>query len=119
MRTLTAFLLLAFGALTPAFGAQVRPAVYSTAANGDVGYLGIALGDIDADRAGVLKLGDERGVEVVQVEDGSPADNYGIRSGDVLLTYNGETILSVQQLGRLVRETRASYRERPKARFAV
>lgn len=105
MRTLTAFLLLAFGAITPVFGVQVSPATYNAALKGDVGYLGIALGDIDADRASVLKLGDERGVEVIQVEDGSPADKYGIRSGDVLLTYNGENVLSVQQLGRLVRET--------------
>jgi serine protease Do len=105
MRTLTAFLLLAFGALTPALAVQASPAVYNASVNGDAGYLGIALGDIDADRTSVLKLGDERGVEVIQVEDGSPADKYGIRSGDVLLTYNGETVLSVQQLGRLVRET--------------
>jgi serine protease Do len=105
MRTLTILLLLVFGAFAHAPAAEVTPVTPSASLDGDVGYLGVALGDIDADRASVLKLGDERGVEVIQVEDGSPADKSGIRNGDVLLTYNGETILSVQQLGRLVRET--------------
>ncbi len=69
------------------------------------GYLGLALSDIDADRASVLKLREDRGVEVLNVEEDSPADKSGIRPGDVLLAYNGEKILGVQQLGRLVRET--------------
>jgi serine protease Do len=68
-------------------------------------YLGVHLADIDADRAKALKLGEERGVEVVKVEPGSPADSAGIKAGDVLLSYNGENILSARQLGRLVSET--------------
>jgi serine protease Do len=68
-------------------------------------YLGVKLGDVDADRAGALKLGDERGAEVKDVEQGSPAESAGIKSGDVLLTYNGENILGAQQLVRLVQET--------------
>lgn len=68
-------------------------------------YLGVRLADIDADRARALKLSEERGVEVVKVEPGSPAEAAGIRAGDVLLSYNGENILGAQQLGRLVSET--------------
>jgi serine protease Do len=68
-------------------------------------YLGIRLADIDADRAKALKLDEPRGVEVTRVEQGSPADKAGVRTGDVLLSYNGEKILGAQQLGRLVRET--------------
>jgi serine protease Do len=67
--------------------------------------LGVRLADIDAERAKVLKLGEPRGVEIKIVMEGSPADNAGIRPGDVLLTYNGETILGAQQLSRLVQET--------------
>jgi serine protease Do len=67
--------------------------------------LGVALRDIDPDRANVIKLGDTRGVEVVGVEESSPAEQAGIKSGDVLLVYNGETIVGAQQLGRLVAET--------------
>lgn len=68
-------------------------------------YLGVALSDIDADRANTLKLGEPRGVEVVRVEVGSPADRAGLKAGDVLLSYNGENILGAQHLGRLVSET--------------
>jgi serine protease Do len=68
-------------------------------------HLGVVLTEIDADRASVLKLGVPRGVEVRAVQDDSPAANAGITPGDVLLTYNGEDILSAPQLGRLVGET--------------
>jgi len=68
-------------------------------------HLGVRLKDIDADRAKVINLGEPRGVEVVGVEEGSPAEQAGIKTGDVLLSYNGENILGAQQLGRLVSET--------------
>lgn len=69
------------------------------------GYLGVRLRDIDPDRAKALNLGEPRGVEVIRVEPGSPAEIAGIKAGDVLLNYNGENILGAQQLGRLVAET--------------
>src|SRR5436305_4990780 len=72
---------------------------------GQTSYLGVALADVDADRLERLKLKDERGVEVISVEEGSPAWQAGIRTGDVLLAYNGETILGTHQLSRLVHET--------------
>jgi serine protease Do len=72
---------------------------------GSRAYLGVELGDIDADRARALKLDEERGVEVLRVVPGSPAESAGIRAGDVLLSYNGENILGARQLGRLVSET--------------
>jgi serine protease Do len=68
-------------------------------------YLGVRLTDIDSDHAKALKLDEARGVEVTRVEEGSPADQAGIKAGDVLLMYNGENILGAQQLGRLVAET--------------
>jgi serine protease Do len=68
-------------------------------------FLGVALAEIDADRAKALRLNEARGVEVGHVEEGSPADKGGIKPGDVLLTYNGENLLGAEQLGRLVRET--------------
>jgi serine protease Do len=68
-------------------------------------HLGVTLRDIDPDRAKVINLGDPRGVEVMGVEDESAAEQAGIKTGDVLLSYNGENIVGAQQLGRLVSET--------------
>jgi serine protease Do len=68
-------------------------------------FLGVRLTDIDSNRAKALNLGEVRGVEVVHVEEGAPAEEAGIKPGDVLLSYNGETIVGAQQLGRLVAET--------------
>jgi serine protease Do len=61
--------------------------------------------DIDPDRARTLKLNPERGAEVTAVLEGGPADKAGIQPEDVLLSYNGENILSAQQLTRLAQET--------------
>ena len=68
-------------------------------------YLGVNLVDVDADRVGRLKLSEERGVEVINVVEDSPADSAGIKPGDVILGYNGENVLGTQQFSRLVRET--------------
>ena len=68
-------------------------------------FLGIAIIDVDADRAKLASLDEERGVEVIRVEENSPADRAGMKQGDVLLTYNGENILGAQQFVRLVSET--------------
>jgi serine protease Do len=74
--------------------------------HGDIsGFLGVRLGEMESERAKSLKLPDDRGVEIKAVKEGSPADRAGILPGDVLLTYNGETLLGVQQLSRLVQET--------------
>jgi serine protease Do len=75
-------------------------------------YLGVRLSDIDNDRAKTLGLSEARGVEISQVEAGSPAAQAGLKTGDILLTYNGENILGAQHLGRLVAETPAGRRIR-------
>jgi serine protease Do len=105
--------LIATAALLPKFAlAQAGPYLsipendlrFATQLRGGV-YLGVQLADITADRARALKLDEERGVEVVKVEPGSPAESAGIKAADVLLSYNAENILGAQQLGRLVSET--------------
>jgi len=68
-------------------------------------YLGLNLSDIDGERAKTLKLNDLSGVEVIAVQEGAAAYQAGIKPGDVLLSYNGERLLGVQQLIRLVSET--------------
>jgi serine protease Do len=111
--SIPAVVLIATAAFLPNFAfAQAGPdlsnpannLLFATQLRGGV-YLGVQLADITADRAKALKLDEERGVEVVKVEPGSPAESAGIKAGDVLLSYNGENILGAQQLGRLVSET--------------
>jgi serine protease Do len=49
-------------------------------------------------------LNQVRGVGVTQVVKDSPAEKAGIRSGDVLLRFDGENITSVRKLNRLISE---------------
>jgi serine protease Do len=79
--------------------------VFPRATADNAGFLGVRLLDIEPDRAKGLKLNQERAVEIKAVMEGSPADKAGIQPGDVVLSYNGDGILSAQQLSRLVQET--------------
>jgi serine protease Do len=108
MRLLLLFPLIAAFCFVPQAAAQFsvpKDLMLALQARGMGSYLGVRLVDIDIDRAKVLKLADGRGVEVIAVQDESPAQGAGLKVGDVLLSYNGENIIGAQQLGRLVAET--------------
>ncbi len=68
-------------------------------------YLGIGVRDIDPDSAKRFNLKEVRGSEVTSVTDDSPAAKAGVRTGDVILEFNGQPIEGGEQLSRLVRET--------------
>lgn len=68
-------------------------------------YLGVSLAEIDSKRGAELKLRDTHGVEITRIEDGSPAEKAGLKTGDVVLEYNGQRVEGMEQFGRLVRET--------------
>src|SRR5580692_601085 len=55
-------------------------------------YLGVNLCEISSDRARELKLKETYGVEITRVEEGSPAEKAGLKSGDVVLEYNGQRV---------------------------
>jgi serine protease Do len=69
------------------------------------GYLGVSLGDVGAEDVKRLGLADERGAVVKDVTGESPAERAGIKTDDVVLSYEGETVRSAAHLSRLVRET--------------
>jgi membrane-associated protease RseP (regulator of RpoE activity) len=71
------------------------------------GYLGVYLEDVDAEAADRLGLPEEAGARVEDVVDDSPAAEAGLQKNDVIVRYNGETVESVAELSRLVRETPA------------
>jgi serine protease Do len=60
--------------------------------------LGVSLEDTE---------GDVRGAKVRSVEKDSPAEKAGLKEGDVIARFDGETVRSASQLARLVRETPA------------
>lgn len=68
-------------------------------------HLGVRLEDVGKDDVARLKLSEERGALVKSVEAGSPADKAGMKAGDVIVRYHGESVMGASQLARLVRET--------------
>lgn len=68
-------------------------------------YLGVGLADVDAERAKALNLKETRGVELTSVSEDSPAAKAGLKSGDVVLEFNGQRLEGMEQFMRLVRET--------------
>jgi serine protease Do len=68
-------------------------------------WLGVQIADVDMDRGKELGLRDVHGAEVQSVVSGSPAEEAGIKEGDIITEYQGSRIEGVAQLTRLVRET--------------
>jgi serine protease Do len=68
-------------------------------------YIGVMVQEIDSDRAKVLRLREEAGVEITRVDADSPAEKAGLKNGDAILQYNGQRIEGIEQFSRLVRET--------------
>jgi len=101
-------ILVACAALAVAAAAQPFPSVapqVEVFVNASRSFLGVGVAEINADRAKELKLREEHGVEITQVEKGSPAEKAGLKAGDVVLEYNGQRIEGTQQFIRMVRET--------------
>jgi serine protease Do len=67
-------------------------------------YLGVDTRDVTPDRLTDLKLKEEHGVEVTTVDQDAPAGKAGIKEHDVILSVNGTTVESVEQLRRMIRE---------------
>lgn len=66
--------------------------------------LGIGGGSRALPRAVARTTGHERGIEVVSVVSGSPADRAGLRPRDVLLSVDGTAVADVRALQRLLDE---------------
>jgi serine protease Do len=58
------------------------------------GYLGITMNDVTPENASFFKLKDADGAIVSQVSPDSPAEKAGMKSGDVIRSLNGESIIN-------------------------
>jgi serine protease Do len=70
-------------------------------------WLGISLEDVGKEEVARLKLPEERGALVKSVDAESPAAKAGLKTDDVIVRFQSETIHTAAQLARLVRETPA------------
>jgi serine protease Do len=83
---------------TPAPAAVAKPAKPST-------YLGVDIRDVTHDHMVALKLKDERGIEIMLVDQDSPAGKAGLKEHDVILSFNGRNLQASEDLRKLIRET--------------
>ncbi len=76
--------------------------------NGKVtrGWLGVHIQDMTAELAKSFNMSEPKGVLVAQVDPDSPAAKAGLRSGDVILSYNGKEIQNARDLSLAVAETK-------------
>jgi serine protease Do len=70
-------------------------------------FLGVGVAEISSDRAHALNLREEYGVEITHVDQDSPAEKAGLKSGDVVQQYNGQRVEGIEQFQRMVHETPA------------
>jgi membrane-associated protease RseP (regulator of RpoE activity) len=69
---------------------------------GDRGYVGVYLGDLNAQRARDLGLKEVRGAVVGRVEESSPAASAGLQENDVILSFNAERVQNRAHFYRLL-----------------
>ncbi|MCB1854907.1 MAG: DegQ family serine endoprotease [Halieaceae bacterium] len=82
----------------------VRNVVEQLKADGRVtrGWLGVTIQDVDKNLAESFGLDRPRGALVVEVAPGGPADDAGLQSGDIILSFDGTEIPTSAQLPHVV-----------------
>jgi len=91
----------------PAAGMKAEPVEAFSGFGGFEGgssYLGIDTQDVTPQRVAPLKLKEERGVEVLTVDQDAPAGKAGLKEHDVILEFNGTRVEGVEHLRRMIRE---------------
>jgi serine protease Do len=69
-----------------------------------VAYLGVVSRTVDQAVALQLNLSVEQGAYIVGVTPGGPAEAAGIDAGSVIVEFDGDEVISSEQLGELIRE---------------
>ena len=68
-------------------------------------YLGVGIQPVNQELAGQLGMTTPRGAMVTEVRGGSPAEKAGVKVGDVIVQYAGNTIHDPRQLSAVVART--------------
>ena len=69
------------------------------------GWLGVRIQDVTKEIADVEKLDEPRGALVASVAPNSPSEKAGVKSGDIILEFNGEKINQMKELPIIVART--------------
>ena len=70
------------------------------------GWLGVELQELTPELAKSFNLKEKKGVLISEVGPGSPASKAGVRSGDILLEYNGRPVNNYRDLSLAVAESK-------------
>ncbi len=69
------------------------------------GWLGVRIQVVSKEIAEAAKLIEPRGAFVASVADNSPSDKAGIKSGDIIINFNGTPINEMKELPKIVAQT--------------
>jgi serine protease Do len=84
-----------------------KPLIPQLIEDGEVtrGYLGVSIQTITPDLANALKIEEQKGALVSDVVPDGPAENAGIKRGDLIVAYNNRKVEDSHDLPQLVAET--------------
>jgi serine protease Do len=84
-----------------------RPVIEQLIKNGQVrrGWLGVRIQAVTEEIAETLGLNEAKGALVATVIEGGPAEEAGIRAGDIVLEFDGKDVEEMRRLPRIVAET--------------
>lgn len=88
------------------------PRQFAWAFNGDGGYLGVETREVTKENFSTFGLRDVRGVAIEKVAENSPAAAAGLKTGDVIVRFNGDEVTSTRKLSRLVSEVEPDHQVR-------
>ena len=69
------------------------------------GWLGVRIQEVTKEIAEVEKLEKPKGALVASVSENSPADNAGVKAGDIILEFDGKEVDTMRRLPKLVAQT--------------
>ena len=69
------------------------------------GWIGVGIQELTPELAATFRVKDPGGALITDVISGGPADQAGLKKGDIVVEFNGKKIIKIQDLSRLVGST--------------